>query len=241
MAAPKRSTKTPPLSADKLSKCELFGEFTAQARKSILEFSELRRLVAGQELFGEGEPCGALHLLLEGAVKMHKISPDGKEQVIRQLKPGQVFGAAPLFTPESTYPVTALALRASSVLVVPKDPFIRYLKHEPDMLLKVLAHVSQHLQQMMHLAETVSLDKVPKRVAAFLLKEAERTGGPRKGQVLDLARSQSEWAAELGTVREVLGRVLQRWKKDGLLKVEQRRIVLLDPAALLEEAEVEAD
>lgn len=241
MPASKRPTKPTPLSADKLSKCELFGEFTPQARKSILEFSEPRRLVAGQELFSEGEPCGALHLLLEGAVKMNKVSPDGKEQVIRQLKPGQIFGAAPLFTPEATYPVTAVALHASTVLVVPKDPFIRYLKREPDMLLKVLAHVSQHLQQMMRLAETVSLDRVPKRVAAFLLKEAERGGGPRQGQVLDLARSQSEWAAELGTVREVLGRVLQRWKKDALLKVEQRRIVLLDPAALRAEADGGAD
>jgi CRP/FNR family transcriptional regulator len=237
MPTPRRSGPGAALNAERLAKCELFGEFTAEARRNIIAFSELRRLGAGQVLFSEGEPCGALHLLVDGAVKMNKVSPDGKEQVIRQLKPGQIFGAAPLFTPESSYPATALALRASRVLVVPKAPFIRFLKREPEMLLKVLGHVSQHLQQMMHLAETVSLDRVPKRVAAFLLQEAKRAGGPRQGQVLDLARSQSEWAAELGTVREVLGRVLQGWKKRGLLRVEPRRIVLLDPAGLRAEAE----
>jgi CRP-like cAMP-binding protein len=53
---------------------------------------------------------------------------------------------------------------------------------------------------------------------------------------VDLTRSQSEWAAELGTVREVLGRVLHRWKKTGLIRVTKRCIILLDVAGLKAEA-----
>jgi CRP/FNR family transcriptional regulator len=218
--------------SERLASCELLGEFPSEARRELLTFSEPKSLAAGRRLFVEGEPCQALHLLLEGAVKMNKVSPEGKEQVVRLLRPGQIFGAAPLFTPEGVYPATAVALRPSRVLVVPKHPLIRLLKREPELMLKVLGYVSQHLQQMMHLAESVSLQSVPVRVAELLLREAARQGGPRVGQRLELGRSQTELAAELGTVREVLGRILQRWRKAGILELERGGIRLLNPEAL---------
>lgn len=240
--SPKRNKVPSALpSVARLADCELFGEFTAAGRRDVLAFSELRRLSAGQQLFAEGEPCQALHLLLDGAVKMNKVSPDGKEQVIRQLKPGQIFGAAPLFTPAGSYPATAVALRSSEVLAVPKAPLIRFLKAQPELMLKVLSHVSQHLQQMMRLAESVSLERVPTRVACFLLQEAVRQGGPKAGQRVAVGRSQAELAAELGTVREVLGRVLQRWRKAGVITVDRGGITLADLDTLRAEAELDAD
>ena len=239
-AKPKTSPKVAPkhpnlpvaITARQLGDCEFFNEFPEGARRKILALSGLRSLEAGATLFEEGQPCQALHLLLAGDVKMHKLSAEGKEQVIRRLKPGQIFGAAPLFTPQGTYPATAVALLPSVVLFVPKAELIRFLKQEPERFLKVLAFVSQHLQEMMRLAETVSLDKVPKRLAGLLLALAREQGGPKPGQVLKMQRSQAEMAAELGTVREVLGRALHQFQKQGLLQVDGRRIVLQKPEGL---------
>jgi CRP/FNR family transcriptional regulator len=218
--------------AKRLASCEFFGEFRPQSRRTIVEFSRLRRLERGETLFEASAPCSALHLLLEGDVKMHKIAPDGKEQVIRRLKPGQIFGAAPLFTPQGVYPATAVALEPSRVLVVPKAEFVRFLKGEPELFLKVLAFVSSHLQDMMRLAERVSLDSVPRRVASRILEQARREGGPRAGQSLVLGTSQAELAAELGSVREVVGRALQSFQKKGWIRRERGRLVLADPASL---------
>lgn len=216
----------------RLGQCELFSAFSTAARKKVLGFSRSCSYQVGQQLFAEGQPCQALYLLLDGAVKIHKISVGGKEQVLRQLKPGQIFGAPPLFMPQGVYPATAVALEPSQVLCVPKDGLIRLLKTEPDLMLKALGQVSQQAQLMVRLAESISLSSVPERLAAHLLALAKAEGGPKAGQVLVLEQSQTELAAQLGTVREVLGRNLHRLRKEGILEVSGRRIVLRDPDQL---------
>jgi CRP/FNR family transcriptional regulator len=222
------------LGVARLGQCELFGAFSTAARRKVLGFARQCRFEPGQQLFEEGQPCLALYLLLDGAVKIHKVSLGGKEQVLRQLKPGQIFGAPPLFMPNGVYPATAVALELSQVLCVPRDALIRLLKEEPDLMLKALGQVSLQAQSMVRLAESISLSSVPERLAAHLLALAKAGGGPKAGQVLMLEQSQSELAAQLGTVREVLGRALHRLRKEGVLEVKGRRIVLLAPQALAE-------
>ncbi len=225
--------KDPPAPTTRdLAGCELFGEFDEAGREELLAGSSLRRLASGERLFVEGEPCAALHLLLDGEVKMHKLSAQGKEQVVRRLKPGQIFGAAPLFTPGGTFPATAVALAPSRVLSVPKARLLAFLERRPGRFLRVLSFVSQHLEQMMRLAERVSLESVPRRLAGRLLELGREQGGPKPGQVVRLGRSQSELAADLGTVREVLGRTLRRFRERGLLRMSGRNVVLLDPEGL---------
>lgn len=217
---------------DQLARSELFGAFTPAARRKVMAFSRVCRFEPGQRLFDEGAPCQAMYLLLQGAVKIHKVSPAGKEQVLRQLRPGQIFGAPPLFMPDGRYPATAVALAASRALCVPKNALLRLLKEEPDLMLKALGQVSAQAQAMVRLAESISLSSVPERVAGHLLALARAQGGPRPGQVLELATSQAELAAQLGTVREVLGRTLHKLRREGVLEVKGRRIVLLQPQRL---------
>ena len=217
---------------EQLAGVEFFSDFSTVDRREILGFSRIRQLSGGEQLFAEGAACEALHLLLAGTMKMNKVSAEGKEQVIRQLGPGQIFGAAPLFSPEGVYPATAVALTPSFILSVPKNRFVAMLKRKPDLFLKVLAFVSQHLQEMMKLVESVALDKVPRRLAQLLLKHACQNGGPKIGQVLNLERSQTALAAELGTVREVVSRSLRQMQKDGLIRLQGQRVTLLQPEAL---------
>jgi CRP/FNR family transcriptional regulator len=228
-AVPAPSSK---LSVERLGACELFSAFSAAARKRVLELSRLCGYSPGQQIFAEGEACDALYLLLEGTVKVHKVSPAGKEQVLRQFKPSQVFGVQPVFVPNGRYPASAVAVDEAQVLRVPKPGLIKLLKTEPELMLKALGQVSIQLQYMVHLAESMSLATVPQRVAEELLALAKAAGGPKPGQILVLDRSQSQLAAELGTVREVLGRTLHKLRKQGILAVEGRRITLLDPARL---------
>lgn len=220
------------VSASHLGRVEFFDEFSPADRRQILGFSRVRQLAAGEQLFVEGSPCQALHLLLSGQVKMNKISSEGKEQVIRHLSAGQIFGAAPLFDPKGIYPASAVALEPSCVLSVPKSRFVSMLMAKPDLFLKVLAFMSVHIQEMMRLVESVSLDKVPRRLAQQLLKVAKAQGGPKTGQVLQLGQSQTALAAELGTVREVVSRALRQLREDGVILLDGQRITLLEPTAL---------
>lgn len=211
---------------------EFFGEFSEAERSQIVAVSRIHPLKSGAQLFAEGEPCQALHLVLEGELKMSKVNEDGKEQVMRHIRKNQVFGAAPLFSPRGIYPATAVALQPSSVLSVPKEKLLALFRMNPELGLKALAFVSQHLQQMMRLVESVSLDKVPRRLASHLLELAASEKGPRPGQLLRLRQTQSALAAELGTVREVVGRTLRQFEGKGWISVQKDAIVLKDPGAL---------
>jgi CRP-like cAMP-binding protein len=217
-----------------LAKAEFFSEFSPGERQEVLNASRILALEQGDCLFEEGAACDALYLLLQGAVKMSKISSEGKEQVLRHLEPGQVFGAAPLFSPQGAWPALAVALEPSRVLCVPKPRLLALLKRDPELMLKVLGVVAGHLQELMRLLESVSLDKVPRRLAQYLLRLAKQQGGPKAGQVLDLKQSQAALAAELGTVREVVSRALRRFQKEGTLKVDGQQLTLLLPQALEE-------
>ena len=238
MAAKKsRSVKAAPdtvktLEPAQLSNCEFFGDFSTAERRQILAVSRVHKLGSGEQLFAEGEPCGALHLVLQGELKMSKISEDGKEQVMRHIRKGQVFGAAPLFTPKGIFPATAVSLEPSSVLSVPKEKLVALFRKNPELGLKALAFVSQHLQEMMRLVESVSLDKVPRRLASHLLKLAEAQNGPKPGQALRLGQTQSALAAELGTVREVVGRTLRQFESKGWIAMQGDGLILKDPEAL---------
>jgi CRP/FNR family transcriptional regulator len=125
-----------------------------------------------------------------------------------------------------------VALESSCVLSVPKSRFVAMLLAKPELFLKVLAFMSLHVQEMMRLVESVSLDKVPRRLAQALLKTAKTQGGPRRGQVVRLGRSQTALAAELGTVREVVSRSLRQMREGGIILLEGQQVTLLEPAAL---------
>lgn len=187
----------------------------------------------GATIFTEGQPGTGFYVLLVGRVKIFKLSPDGKEQILHIFGPGEPFGEVPVFEGRA-FPANAEALDSSRALYFPRTAFVSLIERNPSLALAMLAVLSRRLRQFTVLVDNLSLKEVPGRLAAHLLYLSPDTQGPDE---LELDISKGQLAAMLGTIPETLSRILARLTKQGYIESDGRRIRILDRDGLEELAE----
>jgi CRP/FNR family transcriptional regulator len=200
------------------------------------QLEEVRRIALsqtyrkGQTLFLEGQRAAGFHLVRSGRIKIFKLSAEGKEQVLHIFGTGEVFGEVPVFAGED-YPAHAEALEESQVLFFPRGAFVELIQREPSLALNMLAILSLRLRVFTRLIEDLSLKEVPQRLAAYLLYVSERNDGAAD---FDLDIPKQLLANVLGTLPETLSRVFNKMSTSGFIRVEGRRIRILDMERLSE-------
>jgi CRP/FNR family transcriptional regulator len=194
------------------------------------EYEDLAMIVVdqvirrGQTIFEEGDEGSGFYVILSGRVKIFKLSPDGKEQILHILTTGEPFGEVPVFAGEK-FPAHAQAMEDSRVFFFPRPAFVDLVKKTPSLALNMLAVLSRRLRKFSSLIEDLSLKEVPGRLAAYLLYLAEGKKG--KSEVI-LEISKNQLASLLGTIPETLSRILAKLTRDGLIKsTGPRQIQLL--------------
>jgi CRP-like cAMP-binding protein len=189
----------------------------------------------GELLFNEGDPCSGLFLVASGKVRIFKMSPSGREQVLSVETPGSSFAELPVFD-GGKYPASASALEDAEVLFISRRDFQNFCREHPEVALKVLAVVGSRLRRLVGIIEDLSFTTVRQRLISILLRLTEESGTTTKNGVrLELTKSHQDLAAELGTVRELVSRNLSRLQAEGFLDVDGRTIVIKDLAALRRE------
>ena len=215
-----------------LRRVPLFSGLEAEDLESLLAIARERRHARRARVFAEGEEAQGFYVVVSGRVKLYKLSPEGKEQILHLTGPGQAFAEAALFA-GGGYPATAECLSAARLLFFPRGAFLALLGTRPQLALNIIAGLSWRLREFVRLIEELALQSASARVAKYLLDEALRTGaGHEPGAVVELAVSKGQLAARLGTAGETLSRTLAKLRDRGALRVEGRRITLLDPDAL---------
>jgi CRP/FNR family cyclic AMP-dependent transcriptional regulator len=217
-------------SAEVLSRIPLFAALSAQTLARLAQVARPRRCEPGELILLEGEPCQAAYVVATGQVRVYRISPAGREQVLMLLGPGAAFNTVPLFQERGLNHASAEAVTAATLYVLPRDDLRRLTAECPELALALLRDFADKLDHLTDLVEDLALRTVRGRLARFLLQHAEQ------GQV---ARSwtQDEIAAQLGTVRDMVGRTLRAFADTGLLRLDRQRVVLLDREGLQREAE----
>ncbi len=179
------------------------------------------RVSAQALLFDEGAPCRGFPMVLAGGVKVARGAPHGRALELYRVLPGEVcvvsasclFGASAL----SAHGVT---LSATEMFVLPPDLFMRWSEHAPFRRF-VFGQFATRLADLMALTEAVAFQRLDQRLAGALLGH---------GQVLH--RTHQQLADELGTVREMVTRLLKRFEQSGWVRLSRERIEVADPAAL---------
>ena len=189
----------------------------------------------GEIIFAEGDEGIGFYVLISGKVKVFKLSPEGKEQILQVFGEGEPFGEASVFGGKR-FPAHAEALEQSRVLFFPRAPFIELIKEDPSLALNMLAILSRRLRKFTVLVENLSLKEVPGRLAAYLLYVSEQKGG-NDDLILDIAKNQL--AGLLGTIPETLSRILSKMVSQGLIQLNGPRIRIVDRQGLEELAEAE--
>ena len=212
-----------------------FAELPEHVQADILQVAVCRSYQAGQVIFLQGEPADRLYILESGWVKSVRMSPDGREQALLFLHPGEVFGDVAVFT-GVPYPGTVLALEPVKLWSISKIEVMRLIKQHNELSVAIIRRLSERILYYVSLVEDLSLRSVEARLARTLLQHAEEQDGkmivPRRPWT-----TFDEMSTRLGTVRDVLGRVLRSLEQDGILHVERQGIIILKP----EELEVRAN
>ena len=210
--------------------CQLFSGLPGEELETIAAFVIPKQIAKGDYLFHEGARSEGFYVVQRGAINVHRVSAVGKEQVIHVFRAGQSFAEAALAS-EGGYPADARALEDSSVLLVPKADVVALLRKRPELALRMLASMSQHLRVLVGLLDDLTLKNVETRLANWLLKHCPRplSATPLK---FELDRTKRVLAAELGTVSETLSRTFADFRASKLVAVAGKKITILNPLKL---------
>ena len=218
-----------------LRKSPLFASLTQAEMQALCARVVKQHFRRSELLFNEGDPCSGLFLVASGKVRIFKMSPSGREQVLSVETPGSSFAELPVFD-GGKYPASASALEDADVLFISRRDFQNFCREHPEVALKVLAVVGSRLRRLVGIIEDLSFTTVRQRLISVLLRLTEESGTAAKNGVrLELTKSHQDLAAELGTVRELVSRNLSRLQAEGFLDVDGRTIVIKDLAALRRE------
>ena len=206
-----------------LSRVPLFARLSP-AQISLLESnSSVVKFDKGHVVFLEGTQATGFYVVLSGQVKIYKSSPEGKEQILHILGPGEPFAEAAMFQ-GGRFPANAMAIAPSRALYIEKSVLTKLMERDTELAMAMLASLSQRLRQMASMIGHLTLREVPSRLAVYLLHQA----GEKDANTFDLDMSKGHLAGFLGATREALSRALARLEDQKLIRMDNRTITILD-------------
>ncbi|MBM4020516.1 MAG: Crp/Fnr family transcriptional regulator, partial [Planctomycetes bacterium] len=210
----------------------LFSGLDAKAREAIARLAVERKAAAGQMIIRDGRPADGFYVVLEGKVKVYKLSPDGRQQILHVFGPGQAFAEAAMFAGE-TFPAFAETLAESRLAFFPRDRFLKGLGDSPALAFGLIASLARLCRQLTTLVEQISLTDVAGRLARYLADLARRKGvSLEKGASVRLDMPKGELARQLGASPETLSRALARLAAADIIAVDGRIITFRRPDEL---------
>lgn len=189
--------------------------------------AKMAHLKPGQKVFTPGQACSAFMVVKRGSVKVSTVTESGRELLLYRVGADEtcVLTTACLLA-SSDYDAEGMAEADTDALVIPKALFEELMAQSAGFRRFVFSSYGDRLRDLIALVQEVSQRHVDRRLARFL---AERGQAP-------IAMSHQEIAAELGTAREVVSRLLKQFEADGLVRLERRHIVVADAKGLARQA-----
>jgi len=222
------------MSTDTLRRCPLFAGLKEEDLKRIRGIASLKQVEKKGILFSDGEEARGFYVILSGRLKLFKVSPEGKEQILHIVSAPDAFAEAALFL-EGTYPAFAEAMTDCQLLFFRKNDFIQLIEKNPQLSINMIVTLSHFLKRFASLIEELSLKEVSSRIAKYLVDlslKLSKEGKSPKEVELDLSKTQL--ALKLGTISETLSRTLAKMKAKKIIDVKKNRIVILNREALEE-------
>jgi len=189
----------------------------------------------GQVIFGEGAHPLGLYCVNNGKIKLSHRGEDGKEQIVRLSKEGDVLGYRALLT-NDTYNATAVALDDTEICFIPRDTFFNVLKNNPDLSFEIIKMLSTELRKAEDRITDLAQKPVRERMAEGLLFLKETYGYEADGSTINLVLSREDIANLVGTATETAIRLLSEFKNDKIVEFVGKKIRILDAERLVRTA-----
>ena len=205
-----------------LERFPAFAGLAPARLERLLAETQLLRVPAGTILFDADQPCRGFPLVLEGAVRVQMNAPSGREIMLYRVGPGEgcILSGGCLLG-HSDYAARGIAEEDVTLLNLPPAAFnALLLEHEPFRRF-VFGMYGERLAEVMQLVEEVAFRRLDERLAQLLI---------HRGPVIEATHQ--KLADELGSVREIVSRLLRSFEQRGWVKLERERITLTDPKSL---------
>lgn len=200
--------------------------------EELLSGSRLVAIPAGSELHREGERAPHCEMVLVGLVRVFVRGHDGRTMTIRYCRRGSLIGVASLFGPAFALPASVQAVTGGELLRLSPDVVLAATARHPDVAQGFLSEVSERAMSFAAEVTWGTFAPVRQRVARHLLDLATTVvSGELVAQV-----SHQDLADAVGSVREVVVRVLRQLRQEGVVGTGRGRVAILDPEALLDVA-----
>jgi CRP/FNR family transcriptional regulator len=205
-----------------LAQCPTLSDLPEAERDLLARQAVALAVPAGTELFDAGHACQALPLVLAGAIRVFKRAESGREISLYRVQPGELcIVTVSCLLGGDTYPATGVAETDIRAIALPQRLFLHLTETHPPFSRAVFHLFAERLSGLMQLVEEVAFRKLDQRLAALLLARAPVILG-----------SHQQMADELGSVREIVSRLLKQFEEHGWIRLGRERVEVINAAAL---------
>lgn len=205
-----------------LKKAFPFVNELGDKQENFFSFLYHQKLEAGMILLDESRGCSGVILVLSGIIRIYKLSEEGKEITLYRIGRGEtcvLTVACMLGARDIPFPVAAAAEQVSDVVFIPIEIFKRYFFEIPSIQKFIFSSMSAKLYSLLGLLENVTFKRTSDRLVDFLITKTA-------GGAYPLYATHETVAAELGTAREVVSRLLKEMEAKGQVSLRRGKIVL---------------
>jgi CRP-like cAMP-binding protein len=220
--------------------CDLCGSrknslFSALPESQLCAISEVKNLIPhrrGQILYYEGTKPLGIFCINAGVIKVYKTASNGKEQILYLAKAGDFLGYSALLG-EENYTSSAMIIEDAKICFIPREAFLGSMMKNAEFFKRITKQICHELGVMEEKLTDASQKSIRERLALLLLQLANTYGVDGGGyQRINLLLTREELAGMVGTATESVIRLLSEFKKDGLIELEGKKILLKDKKGL---------
>lgn len=215
-----------------LSHATLFRTLSLENRRLLAAVTVACTFRKGESIFCEGEDSNHLYTVLNGRVKIVKLTPAGQEAILEVFGPGDPLGAVAAYEGRP-YPASAVAMEDATCLRIERGAFFSMLEQHPTLVRSVLSGLNLRLVELTKRITELTGGRVENRIARLFVRLSREFGrSERGGTFVPLALTRQELADMAGTTVETCIRVMSRWTKEGVIRTEEDGFVILEPKAI---------
>lgn len=207
--------------------CPLFGALPPEKARRLLEGRRAMLVEPRRQIFAQGDRANAFYVVLDGWVKLYRLTPGGGEAVVGVFTRGESF-AEPVTLLGGRYPASAEAASAGRLLEIDAAGFDAAMAEDPSLAVAMLASIVSHADRLAADIATLKLLAAPRRVADFLARQTDARAG---AATIALPHDKALLAARLGMTPETLSRAFTALRRSGV-EVRRERVAVADVAAL---------
>lgn len=196
---------------------------------ALARAARLRTFTRGQSIFQQADPADTVYVVASGLVVIYLATADGRELVINEIGPGDIFGEMALLQGQQRS-ASAVARQASEVVFIDGRSFLATLETEPRLMRQLLETLAHRLRESGERESALAFLTAPARLARLLLERAQAVEPTEVSGLV--TTSQDDLAQRVGVTRQTVAKILGGWRRNGWIITGRGKIMLVNRAAL---------